>query len=112
MSIVLPTFSPVAPHSVIDIGHYILESSTGDEPVTLKVDSTLKPGTSNSSVLVRFDQAKNNLSPGLPDTSIAVYTVIRGSLEAFTNAEIIVGLDRVRAVLNDANLTRLRRGEK
>lgn len=111
MSLVLPTFSPASPHSVIDVGRYIADASTGDEPQLLSVDSSLKPGTDKSSFVIRFDQHKNNAVTGVDD-KIAIYMVTRGNLEAFSDAELTIGYDRVRAMLSAANLVRLRRRER
>lgn len=109
MSIVLPTFSPAAAHSQVEIGHYVADTATLDQMETLKVKSTLK-ANGNSSYVVRADKAKNQIDG--PDANLAVYIVISGRIDAFTAAEKTVLIDRVRAVLNEANMIRIERGER
>lgn len=109
MAIIIPTFSPAAPHSIVDVGHYIADSATLDEMETLKVKSTLKPN-GISSFVVRVDKSINSL--GGPDKTLSVYTVVAGHLQDFTPALKAILLDRVRALLTEANILRIERGER
>lgn len=111
MAISLPTFNPVAHHSFVENGKYVLDSSTLAEPTHLTVKSTLKANRS-SSYVVRVDSTKVDPNDATSTVTISVYTVITGNLEDFTSAEKIVFLDRVRAVLNDSNIARIERGER
>lgn len=109
MAIQIPTFSPAEPHSIVDVGHYIADSASLDEMETLKVKSTLKPN-GVSSFVIRVDKSVNAL--GGPDKTISVYTVVAGHLQDFTPAIKTILLDRVRAVLTEANIARIERGER
>lgn len=114
MSVTLPTFSPAAPHSFLNVGEYVLDSSTADQLTTLKIDSTLKPG-GQSSYVVRADAHKNSAVPGQTDDKLAVYIVIRGNIEVFTTQEKIDLINRVATVLtatSGANIPRIERGER
>lgn len=110
MAITLPTFSPAEPHSIIDFGRYVADSSTPTAQQLLSVDSTLKPG-GVSSIVVKAEMLDDNV-PGVPDTKLSVYTVVRGNLDSYTDSQIIALKDRVSATLSAANLLRMRRGER
>jgi hypothetical protein len=109
MSISLPTFSPAAPHSKIDNGVYVLDTSSLKLPTRLLVKSTLKADR-NSSYVVRVDATKVHPEDAGATASISVYTVINGNIQAFSAAEKTVFLDRVRAVLSEANIAQIERG--
>lgn len=114
MSIVLPTFSPVKPHSFVDTGVYVADDSTLDQMSTLKVTSDIKP-SGTSSFVVRCDVRKNSAVAGLPDVNIAGYFVFRGDLADFTLTEKLDIVNRVALVLTSssgANITRIERGER
>lgn len=111
MAIVLPTFSPAAPHSLVETGKYVLDASTLAAPTHLTVKSTLKPNRS-SSYVVRVDATKVDPNDATSTVSISVYTVITGMIEDFTALEKAAFLDRVRAVLNEGNIARIERGER
>jgi hypothetical protein len=111
MAIVLPTFNPEAAHSLVEIGKYVLDSSTLAAPTHLTVKSTLKSNR-NSSYVVRIDSTKVDPNDATSTVSISVYTVITGMIEDYTASEKIQLLDRIRAVLNDSNIARIERGER
>lgn len=114
MSITLPTFSPAAPHSFVDVGRYVADSSTLDEKTTLSIDSSIKPGKV-STYVSRVDIAKNNSTAGLPDDVLATYIVVKGNIEGFTTQEKIDAINRATLVLtasSGANIPRIERGER
>lgn len=111
MAIVLPTFSPAAPHSVVENGKYVLDTSTLAAPTHLTVKSTLRPNR-GSSYVVRVDSTKVDPNDATSTVSISVYTVITGMIEDFTAFEKVMFLDRVRAVLDEGNIARIERGER
>lgn len=104
--------TPLAPlsFSQINFGSYIDQASTIDEKQTLTIKSTLKP-TGTSSFVVRFDKSQNSSVAGAPDDVQTVYVVSRGDFRVYTPADYRAMVAQLNAVMSEANIIRLFRGE-
>jgi len=110
MAISLVSLSP-REFSQLNFGEYINTASTHDEKKTLSVQSTLK-AKGQSSFVLRFDEHRNAVDTSSPDDALAVYTVVRGDFRVYSAANIAAYVADIGALLSEANVVRILRGER
>lgn len=100
-----------AQYERLDLGRYILGTSTADQPSLLTFKSTVNPN-GPSSYLVRFEEHKNSPVAGAEDDILSYHSVIKVPLKAFTQSDVETLIARHNAFFTTTNLTKLLRGER
>lgn len=89
----------------VNLGQWVLGTSTPDEPVILTVKSAINYD-GESRYTFKYDQRKNNPVPGQPDVRQQIWTTIVTQHRHFTNADIDKGawavqrMSRCQPILN------------